>query len=198
METEKKPKFLVLASASPRRRELLHAAGIHFVCQPADVDEALLHGENPAAAVQRLARAKAAAVAGRFPHETVLGADTLVVLDGQALGKPRDLDDARRMLGLLSGRTHQVMTGVSLLRLRPPHEETWCCVTDVTFRELSEAVIGEYLGKVHVLDKAGSYAIQECGEMVVAGIRGLRSNVVGLPVEEVAARLAEICHARPG
>ena len=183
------PHFIVLASASPRRRELLHGAGIRFVCHPADVDEALRHEEEPAAAVQRLARAKAAAVAGAFPHEIVLGADTLVVLDGQALGKPRDLDDARRMFRMLSGRTHQVMTGVSLLRLRSPHEETWCCVTDVTFRELSAMAVEEYLDKVHVLDKAGAYAIQECGEMIVSGICGLRSNVVGLPVEEVAARL---------
>ena len=183
--------FIVLASASPRRRELLHGAGVRLVCHPADVDETLRHGEAPAAAVRRLAGAKAAAVAGAFPHELVLGADTLVVLDGQALGKPRDLDDARRMLRLLSGRTHQVMTGVSLLRLRPPHEEGWCCVTDVTFHELSAAVIGEYLGKVHVLDKAGAYAIQECGGMLVAGIRGLHSNVVGLPVEEVVARIKD-------
>lgn len=189
-EQSKQPGFLVLASASPRRRELLHAAGLRLVCHPADVDEALRHGEEPAAAVQRLARAKAAAVAGAFPHEVVLGADTLVVLDGQALGKPRDLDDARRVLRLLAGHTHQVMTGVSLLRLRTPHEESWCCVTDVTFRELSPETIDEYIGKVHVLDKAGSYAIQECGEMIVAGIRGLRSNVIGLPVEEVVARLA--------
>ncbi len=184
--------FIVLASASPRRRELLHAAGVHFVCQPAEVDETLHHGEEPSAAVRRLAHAKAAAVAGRFPHEVVLGADTLVVLDGQALGKPRDLDDARRILGMLSGRTHKVMTGVSLLRLRSPHEETWCCVTEVTFRTLLPADMEAYIGRVHVLDKAGAYAIQECGEMIVAGIRGLRSNVVGLPVEEVAVRLAEI------
>ncbi len=189
MTEDGKPHFIVLASASPRRRELLHAAGIHFVCQPADVDELLLHGEKPAAAVQRLAKAKAAAVAGRFPHEVVLGADTLVVLDGQALGKPRDLDDARRMLGMLSGRMHQVMTGVCLLRLRTPHEQTWCCVTEVTFRELSPVDIDHYIGRVHVLDKAGAYAIQECGELIVAGISGLRSNVVGLPVEDVVRRL---------
>ena len=116
MEQGKNQPYIVLASASPRRWELLHGAGIRFVCHPADVDEALCHGEEPAAAVQRLAHTKAAAVAGGFPHEVVLGADTLVVLDGQALGKPCDLDDARRMLRLLSGRTHQVMTGVSLLR----------------------------------------------------------------------------------
>ena len=180
---------LLLASASPRRRELLAQAGIHITCQPADVEGTVLPGETAVAAVQRLARAKAAAVADSAPDRIVLGADTLVVRDGQPLGKPRDLDDARRMLRALSGRGHDVLTGVCLLRRRPAWEQTWCCTTEVDFRELDDARIEAYLQRVHVLDKAGAYAIQESGDLIIAGIRGLYSNVVGLPIEEVVREL---------
>ncbi|MFA4943756.1 MAG: nucleoside triphosphate pyrophosphatase [Lentisphaeria bacterium] len=184
--------MLVLASASPRRRELLAQAGLHFICRSADVDESLHAGEAPAETVRRLARAKAAAVAPEFPHQTILGADTLVVLAGEPLGKPASLTAAHAMLRRLAGRTHQVMTGVCLLRLQPPHEESWTTLTEVTFRPLDDAAIAEYLRRVHVLDKAGAYAIQEEGDRLVAAVRGPRSNVIGLPVEELLRRL------RPG
>lgn len=183
---------LILASASPRRRELLAQAGVSFTCHPAHLDEATLPGEAPAATVQRLARAKAAAVAARYPRQIVLGADTMVVRNGRALGKPESLDEAREMLRFLSGHAHEVLTGVSLLRLEPPLEETWMALTRVRFHQLADAAIEEYLARVHTLDKAGAYAIQEHGDRLVAEIDGLFSNVVGLPVEDVVARLKAI------
>ena len=182
---------MILASASPRRRELLAAAGIACEVWPADTDEALLPGEAPAAAVVRLARLKALAVSPRFPDRVVLGADTLVVVDDEALGKPRDLAEARAMLQRLAGRPHEVLTGVCLYREIPAVEDAWYTRTVVRFHALDAAAIEEYLCRVHVLDKAGAYAIQEHGERIVAGIDGLFSNVVGLPVEEVVARLRQ-------
>jgi septum formation protein len=182
---------IILASASPRRRELLAAAGIACDVCPADADEALLPGEAPAVAVVRLARLKALAVSPRFPDRVVLGADTLVVVDGEALGKPRDLAEARAMLQRLAGRPHEVLTGVCLYRATPAAEDAWHTRTVVRFHALDAAAIEEYLCRVHVLDKAGAYAIQEHGERIVAGIDGLFSNVVGLPVEEVTARLRQ-------
>ncbi|MFA5204509.1 MAG: nucleoside triphosphate pyrophosphatase [Lentisphaeria bacterium] len=183
---------LVLASASPRRRELLAAAGVAFEVCPADVDETLLPGEAPTAGALRLARLKAAAVSPRFPDRIVLGADTLVVVDGEALGKPHDQAEARRMLGRLAGRAHEVLTGVCLRRASPPAETAWCARTVVRFRPLDEAAISAYLQRVHVLDKAGAYAIQEHGDRIVAGFDGCFSTVVGLPVEEVTERLAAL------
>lgn len=180
---------LVLASASPRRRQLLAEAGLEIVCVPADIDEQALPAEPPWAHVERLAREKAEAVAGRFPQQVVLGADTIVYLDGEILGKPRDLDDARRMLAKLGGRTHQVYSGVCLLRLEPRRREHWHAVTQVTFKPLDQEAVASYLRLAQPLDKAGAYGIQEYGEIIVAGCSGLFSNVVGLPVEEVLPRL---------
>jgi septum formation protein len=119
----------------------------------------------------------------------VLGADTVVVLDGVVFGKPADLADAGRMLGQLSGRWHEVLTGVALVRRDPPWRRVWVCVTRVRFKALSPKVIRDYCAQVNTLDKAGAYGIQERGEMLVAEIDGLYSNVVGLPVEEVVAAL---------
>lgn len=135
------------------------------------------------------ARAKAMEVAARHPHAVVLGADTLVWLDGRALGKPADADEARGMLRMLSGRTHEVATGVHLLRLEPRQQVEFHEVTRVRFRELGESVIDEYLGAVDVLDKAGAYALQERGELLIEEVEGSRSNVIGLPVERTLAAL---------
>jgi septum formation protein len=140
--------------------------------------------------VRRLARAKAIHAAERFAARLTLGADTVVLHNGIPLGKPSSLDDARRMLGTLSATTHEVLTGVCLRRHEPPFDDTWVSVTEVTFRKLTGELIEDYLQRVHVLDKAGAYAIQEHGDMLIAGISGLRSNVVGLPVEEVVKRVA--------
>lgn len=182
---------IILASQSPRRRELLTRAGVAFRCQPADVCESPLPGESPESLVRRLSALKAGQVAATCPGRIVLGADTVVVLDGQVLGKPRDLAAARRMLAALSGRTHDVLTGVCLIG-RDGAAQSWVSRTAVNFRTLDAEAIERYLACVDVLDKAGAYAIQEHGEMVVAGVSGSWSNVVGLPVEEVVARLADM------
>jgi septum formation protein len=145
---------------------------------------------SPAELCQLNAHRKARAVAGKIPDALVLGADTLVFLDGEIMGKPRDLDDARRMLAQLQGRTHQVVTGVSLIHLRGHRERLFAVSTDVIFRPLTAAQIGNYLSRMNPLDKAGAYAIQEHGDMIVSEISGSRSNVVGLPVERVGAELA--------
>jgi septum formation protein len=151
----------------------------------------VLDGESPEGHVRRLAVEKAAAVSSNYPDEIVLGADTIVLApDGTILGKPVDLPDARRMLVSLSGCHHSVLTGVCLMRCASGQSESWVCTTDVLFKGYGGEVVERYLGLVNTLDKAGSYAIQEHGDMLVDSIRGLRSNVVGLPVEEVMSRLA--------
>jgi septum formation protein len=183
---------LVLASASPRRRRLLEEAGIAIEVAVAAVDETPLAGETPLAHVQRLALAKAHAVAPRYPQRLVLGADTVVVLDGEVFGKPADLEDAWRMLRQLAGRWHEVLTGVVLVRLGPPLSRQWVCRTRVRFKPLTEGTLRSYCRRVNPLDKAGAYGIQEHGQMLVAELDGLFSNVVGLPIEEVRAALEEL------
>jgi septum formation protein len=169
---------LVLASSSPRRKELLEAAKIPFTVRPAQVDEQPLAGESPDAHVRRLAEAKAKAVWRE--GETVIGADTVVTLDGALLGKPQDSADARRMLRLLSGRTHQVLTGICLydgITCRTAVE-----TTEVEFAELASDEIGRYIAGGEPLDKAGAYGIQGEASKFVRRIDGCYFNVVGLPV----------------
>src|SRR5918993_1091810 len=176
---------LVLASASPRRAEILRAVGWPFEAAPADVDESREEGEEAVAYVRRLAREKAEAVARTRLFGLVLGADTVVVLEGEVLGKPRDADGARRMLRALGGRRHEVLTGVALVRA----ESGRCVVgheqTRVRFGELSEAEIEEYVGTGEPADKAGAYAIQGRAALFIEGIEGDFWNVVGLPVRLV-------------
>jgi septum formation protein len=179
--------MLVLASASPRRRELLARAGVPLQVRTAEVPEAPLAGESPEALVQRLAGAKARAVAATMPGRLVLGADTIIVFAGQVFGKPADLPAARAMLRAFAGRRHEVLSGVCLVR--DCIEHCWLARTTVRFRPLNDADIDAYFALVNPLDKAGAYGIQEHGEMIVAGIDGLLSNVIGLPVEEVLSLL---------
>ena len=172
--------MLVLASASPRRQELLRSAGIPFEVQPADIPEIALPGEAAKDCAERLAREKALAVARQRPHDRVLGADTVVVIDGQILGKPTDAADAARMLCLLSGREHQVITGVCLVVSGQPivASET----TLVTVSKLTDKDIGDYVSSGEPMDKAGAYAIQGLASRWIPRIEGDYSNVVGLPV----------------
>ena len=179
---------LVLASQSPRRRELLQQLGLAFEVLPAHTDEAVLDGEPPRDYVLRVAREKARAVQG----EVVLAADTAVVLGGAILGKPEDPDDARRMLRALSGSRHAVLTGVCVRRAGagPAVELERIVSTEVVFAPLSGPAIEWYVATGEPLDKAGAYAIQGAGGAFVTEIRGSVSNVVGLPLVETAALLA--------
>ena len=180
--------MLVLASRSPRRREILRQAGFIFTVRAAEVDETPLPNEKPEEYVQRLAEAKALA-APRAPGETVLGADTTVVIDGEMLGKPADDDDARRMLRMLAGRRHEVLTGICLKRdTRLVHD--WAA-TAVWFAPLSHREIDDYVASGEPMDKAGAYAIQGLASKFITRIEGCYFNVVGLPVALVYRRLAE-------
>ena len=171
--------MLVLASKSPRRAEILQQAGIPFTVRTSEVDESLLADERPDDYVQRLARMKALAVPAAA-GEQVLGADTVVVIDGEILGKPSDEDDARRMLNLLSGRRHQVITGICLRR--DGESFTDWAETRVWFTEIGEDEIDEYVASGEPMDKAGAYAIQGLASKFIDRIEGCYFNVVGLPV----------------
>jgi septum formation protein len=177
---------LVLASASPRRAELLRAAGIPFDVVPADVDERQHAEEDAAAYVQRLAAAKAAHVATTHPGRAVLGADTTVVVDGEVIGKPRDAAEAVAMLERLSGRSHLVLTGVCLIGA-DGRRETSVASTTVEFRPVTRAEIERYVASGEPMDKAGAYAIQGGAGGFVTRIDGDYDNVVGLPVALIQA-----------
>jgi septum formation protein len=176
---------LILASASPRRADLLREAGIEVDIQPADVDENLLPGEPPEVYVRRVADAKARAVSERAPGRYVLAADTAVVVEEQILGKPVDAEDAARMLRLLSGRSHTVVTGVSLMKDGQPTVDSEVAVTVVEFATLTPAQIRWYVASGESMDKAGGYGIQGLASRFVTRIAGSYSNVVGLPVAVV-------------
>jgi septum formation protein len=173
------PLLLVLASQSPRRAEILRQAGIPFIVRSAPVDETPLPGERPEDYVQRLAEAKAMAVPAT-PEETVLGADTTVVVEGEMLAKPLDHADARRMLAALAGRRHHVLTGICLRRAA--HIVRDCASTAVWFAPMSSAEIEEYVASGEPMDKAGAYAIQGLASKFIERIDGCYFNVVGLPV----------------
>jgi septum formation protein len=172
--------MLILASASPRRQELLRNARIAFAVEPAHIAEDPLPNERARDCAERLAREKALAVAGKRPNDVVLGADTVVVIDGQILGKPVDAADAVHMLRRLSGRVHQVITGVCLVA-----GGQWSVgseTTSVTMAEISEKEIAEYVASGEPMDKAGAYAIQGMASRWIPRIDGDYGNVVGLPV----------------
>jgi septum formation protein len=174
---------LILASASPRRAELLRHLDLDFQIIPGAAREVFDEYLSPLELCQLNAHRKVRVVAKKYPDALVLGADTLVFLKGEILGKPADIREARQMLGRLQGQTHQVVTGVSLIHLRALRERTFAASTDVTFRPLTLEQINDYLSKMNPLDKAGAYAIQEHGDTIVSEISGSFSNVVGLPME---------------
>ena len=186
---------LILASASPRRSQLLRRAGLSFIVEAAHVAERPLPNEQPLQYAQRLASDKARAVYARYPDNAVLGADTVVVVDEHLLEKPRDAQDAARMLRLLSGRAHQVITGVCLLA--PGFEQIDAEITEVRFSKLSEIEISGYVDTGEPMDKAGAYAIQGLASRWVERIDGCYFNVVGLPVPRVY-RMLQAFQAKTG
>lgn len=176
---------LILASASPRRSEILTRLGLDFRVAPADVDEAQAPGEPPERYVARLAEEKARAIAGALAEPAaVLGADTTVVIDREVLGKPSDAADAARMLRLLRGREHAVHTAVALISCPENEARVVLATTRVRFRDFSDATLERYVASGEGRDKAGSYGIQDLGQALVAEIHGSYSNVVGLPAAE--------------
>jgi septum formation protein len=191
--------MLILASSSPRRRQLLQLAGLDFTVESADLDESVQPGESPAAYVQRLAVEKAHAIWERHRTEgaeglIVLGADTTVVCDGAILGKPSDPMDARRMLGMLAGRTHQVLTGIAAVSSRGLFSEIE--ITQVFFDLIDEEELNHYIASGEPMDKAGAYGIQGYAARWIPRVEGCFFNVVGLPIARTMALLAKAQEGR--
>jgi septum formation protein len=187
---------IVLASGSPRRSEIMTSVGWEFRKVVPDIDESLIEGESPEDYVQRLATSKAEAVAVGIQNEIVLGADTTVVIDHEIIGKPIDMDDARRMIALLSGRWHEVLTGVAVVKNCETLSELQR--TRVKFAELSPAEVDFLAEKGDPLDKAGAYAVQAQAALFIEGIEGDYWNVVGLPISLVYRLAGELAHQKPG
>ena len=181
---------IVLASQSPRRRELLTLVGIPHEVRPADIDETLLPGETPEGHSERLAREKVRTIASREPDAVVVGSDTIVVVDGDILGKPRDMDEARRMLARLSGRAHTVFTAVAVAR--GPRMAAGVERVGVTFRALASWEIDAYVATGEPMDKAGAYGIQGFGATIVERVDGDYFAVMGLPLVRLVRLLAEV------
>lgn len=181
---------ILLASSSPRRRELLERAGLVFEVKASPAEEIHDEGMAPERLCETNAALKADAVALDHPDELVIGADTLVFIDGKALGKPKDMDEARAMLRNLSGKIHRVCSGVCMI-FPGGRREVFHDMTEVVFRTLEEGTIEAYFSRVDPLDKAGAYGIQEHGDMLVAEIRGSFENVMGLPVSMVVERVMD-------
>ncbi len=180
---------IILASASPRRKYLLEQVGLCIEAIPADIDEEAVSEVDPAVRVRLLAEAKAARIVHDHPDRWVIGADTVVVIDGRILGKPVSSQDAKKMLMRLSGRTHQVYTGYALVCAAQEKRFSDAVCTDVRFKDLNEPEIDWYVHTGEPFDKAGAYAIQGIGTFLVKRISGSYTNVVGLPVCEVVERL---------
>jgi septum formation protein len=183
---------IILASASPRRSELMALAGIEFSVVPADIDEAVLPGEEPSAHVMRLSREKADAVSGTTAGRFFIGADTVVVLAGRIMGKPVDEAEAFRMLSDLSGRNHEVITGFSVFDTISGIHLSRCVRTEVIFKELSEGEIRAYIATGCPMDKAGAYAMQGGAVHFIRSICGSYTNVIGLPMTELYETLCQL------
>ena len=181
--------FLVLASASPRRNELLRQLGLAFQVVPGDAVEIMPRSMSPGEICQINAYRKARAVAKHYPDAVVLGADTLVCLGRNVFGKPANLNEAFTMMTMLQGQTHDVITGVCLMHLREHRQRAFAVRTTVKFRPLRTSEIRRYFELVDPFDKAGAYAIQEQGELIVEGVEGSLTNVIGLPLERLAEEL---------
>jgi septum formation protein len=186
------PEKLLLASASPRRRELLERLGLRFEVRPVDVVEDNHPAHGPARMVETNAAMKAAALSPRVPEALVLGSDTTVALEDTVLNKPVDLGEARAMLRRLSGRGHSVYTAVALYWQAGELQEVFTVRSEVRFKHFDDATIDRYFEKVDPLDKAGAYGIQQAREMIIDSVEGSVENVMGLPIQALERRLAEL------
>ncbi|MFP4256353.1 MAG: Maf family protein [Desulfobacterales bacterium] len=191
METNHQKRKIILASESPRRKRLLQQAGIEFRVVPSGFDEASVNAQPPVKHARSLAEAKSAAVSQNMPDAWVIGADSIVTIDDAILNKPESQNDAYKMLSRLSGRTHRVVTGYSIVCRALTHIHSDACITQVTFKSLSDAEIRWYLQTPEPWDKAGAYAIQGTAAFMVRQIQGSYTNVVGLPVCEVVDHLLQ-------
>jgi septum formation protein len=182
-------KPLILASASPRRQQFLTDLGLAFTCLPADIDEMPLPGEKPEAFARRMAQEKAAAIAAQHPASWILGADTVVALADEIIGKPKDAADALAILRRLQGRSHQVITGLALVCQAEDCVETLAESSEVTFAAFSDEALAAYVRTGEPLDKAGAYGIQGKGAFLVRSVHGSCANVIGLPVSSCVSLL---------
>ena len=181
---------LILASGSPRRRELIARLGLPFVCSASGLDEENVEAPEPSMLAAKLASMKARRVARKVPSGLILGFDTLVCLDGRVLGKPSDRQDAQRMLRALRGRTHDVITAVAVVEAESGREETAVVTSQVRMHRFGETLLGRYLDSGDSLDKAGAYGIQTAGAALVESFSGCYFNIVGLPLCELTRLLA--------
>ena len=177
---------VILASASPRRKEILQNTKLNFDIQKSDIEEVILENESPEDMVVRLAYEKAFDVAKRNTDRLVIGADTIVALDNEVLGKPKDQNEAYQMIKRLSNKTHKVITGISLINLKENKIIKDYVVSFVTFKDLSEDSIKDYINTNESLDKAGAYGIQGYGALLVKNIQGDYFNIVGLPISRLS------------
>lgn len=182
---------IILASASPRRKEILGNTNVKFTVIKSEIDEVILDNEKPQQVVMRLAFEKCLDIASKHEEDLVIGADTIVVLDDEILGKPKDEKEAYKMIKSLSNRTHQVITGISLINLQSNTKIIDCVVSNVKFKDLSEEDIRDYLQTNESLDKAGAYGIQGYGALLVEEIQGDYFNIVGLPISKLSDLLKE-------
>ena len=184
---------MILASRSPRRKELLSSCGVEFSIYDANVEELTADCGIPLTELpEKNALLKAQCIAEKFPSELVLGADTMVICDNHALGKPGSLENSVKMLQMLSGRSHEVITGVALVWKEKNFTEVWSETAQVKFKVLSDEQIKQYTGLVNTLDKAGAYAIQEHGELIIDHFDGEIENIIGLPLIRLKRQLEEL------
>ncbi len=182
---------IILASASPRRKEILENVNLKFTVIASDIEEVILENEPPKDLVMRLAFEKCMDVAIKNKDDLVIGADTIVVLDNKVLGKPKNEEDAYNMIKSLSNKKHQVITGISLINLSSDKKVIDYVVSEVTFKDLSDELIRDYISTNESLDKAGAYGIQGYGSLLVESINGDYFNIVGLPISKISNLLKE-------
>lgn len=182
---------IILASSSPRRKEILENANVKFDIIKSEIDEVILDNELPSQVVMRLAFEKCIDIAAKHRESLVIGADTVVVLDDIILGKPKDIDEAVAMITQLSGKTHQVITGISLINLSANKKIIDYVVSNVKFKDLSAEDIKDYIQTNESLDKAGAYGIQGYGALLVEEIQGDYFNIVGLPISRLSDLLKQ-------